>query len=109
MRDQNVSGLSKTGMHNVSGQSLIGSSGEYHPPTGMTHAPRAPSNKLEESTVAFGRPPQHVEGLTAFLRKEYYRRMGIYLNGGRKEEGLLLNFWKDNVSHTYKALKEQKA
>ncbi len=34
--------------------------------------------------------------------------MGIYLNGGRKEEGLLLNFWKDNVSEAYKILKEQK-
>ncbi len=34
--------------------------------------------------------------------------MGIYLNGGRKEEGLLLNFWKDNVSQAYKNLKEQK-
>ena len=50
----------------------------------------------------------HIEGLTAFLRKEYYRRMGIYLNGGRKEEGLLLNFWKDHVSEAYKALNEQK-
>ena len=34
--------------------------------------------------------------------------MGIYLNGGRKEEGLLLNFWKDHVSEAYKNLKEQK-
>ena len=42
-----------------------------------------------------------------FLRKEYYRRMGIYLNGGRKEEGLLFNFWKDNVSEAYKNHKEQ--
>ena len=50
----------------------------------------------------------HVEGLTDFLRKEYYRRMGIYLNGGRKEEGLLLNFWKEHVSETYKALEEEK-
>ena len=42
------------------------------------------------------------------MRREYYRRMGIYLNGGRKEEGLLLNFWKDHVSEAYKNLKEQK-
>lgn len=28
--------------------------------------------------------------------------MGIYLNGGRKEEGLLLNFWKDHVSEAYR-------
>ena len=34
--------------------------------------------------------------------------MGIYLNGGRKEEGLLLNFWKEHVSETYKALEEEK-
>ena len=47
-------------------------------------------------------------GLTEFLRNEYYRRNGIYLNGGRKEEGNLLNFWKDNVSEAYKNLKEQK-
>lgn len=68
----------------------------------------ATSNNLDESTAAIGRPPTHVPGLTDFLRKEYYRRMGIYLNGGRKEEGLLLNFWKDNVSEAYKSLKEQK-
>ena len=34
--------------------------------------------------------------------------MGIYLNGGRKEFGLLFNFWKDHVSETYKQLNEQK-
>ena len=66
-----------------------------------------PSNKLEDSTAAIGRPPVHVAGLTDFLRREYYRRMGIYLNGGRKEEGLLLNFWKEHVSETYKARNEQ--
>ena len=32
--------------------------------------------------------------------------MGIYLNGGRKDPGLLLNFWKDHVSETYKKLNE---
>ena len=42
------------------------------------------------------------------MRREYYRRMGIYLNGGRKEEGLLLNFWKENVSETYKNIIAQK-
>lgn len=51
--------------------------------------------------------PKRVEGLTEFLRKEYYRRMGIYLNGGRKEEGLLFNFWKDHVSEQYRKLREQ--
>lgn len=55
-----------------------------------------------------GRPPQHEAGLTEFLRREYYRRMGIYLNGSMKEEGLLLNFWKDHVSEAYKTLKEEK-
>lgn len=34
--------------------------------------------------------------------------MGIYLNGGRKEFGLLFNFWKDHVSETYRQLNEQK-
>lgn len=68
----------------------------------------ATSNKLEESTAALGRAPIHVDGLTEFLRKEYYRRMGIYLNGGRKEEGILFNFWKEHVSEAYKSLNEQK-
>jgi len=44
-------------------------------------------SNIDESTAAMGRPPAHVPGLTDFLRREYYRRMGIYLNGGRKEEG----------------------
>lgn len=68
----------------------------------------ATSAKLEESTAALGRAPIHVDGLTEFLRKEYYRRMGIYLNGGRKEEGILFNFWKEHVSEAYKNLAEQK-
>jgi len=34
--------------------------------------------------------------------------MGIYLNGSQKEEGLLLNFWKDHVSEAYKTLNEEK-
>ena len=69
---------------------------------------RTQSAKIDDSTAALGRPPTHIEGLTDFLRKEYYRRMGIYLNGGRKEFGLLFNFWKDHVSETYKKLNEQK-
>ena len=99
----------------------MGSSGEYVavPPQPSGNPPRDPYNKtmgatrathsnVEESTAALGRMPQHIEGLTEFLRKEYYRRMGIYLNGGRKEHGCLLNFWKDHVSETYKKLNEQK-
>ena len=69
---------------------------------------RNQSAKIDDSTAALGRPPTHIEGLTDFLRKEYYRRMGIYMNGGRKEFGLLFNFWKDHVSETYKKLNEQK-
>lgn len=65
------------------------------------------SNLIEESAAAVDRPPRLIEGLTEFLRKEYQRRMGIYLNGGRKEEGLLLNFWKENVSETHKQRHEQ--
>ena len=80
-------------------------------PANMTAAPNAlrvarNQSNLEESTAAMNRPPQLVKGLTEFLRREYYRRMGIYLNGGRKEEGLLLNFWKDHVSEAYKNLKD---
>ena len=73
----------------------------------MNSAGKTNSAQIDDSTAALGRPPQHVEGLTMFLRKEYYRRMGIYSNGGRKEEGLLFNFWKDNVSEAYKNHKEQ--
>jgi hypothetical protein len=67
---------------------------------------KAGSTNIDESTAAIGRPPRHIPGLTDFLRREYYRRMGIYLNGGRKEEGLLHTFWKDNVSEAYKNLKD---
>lgn len=63
---------------------------------------------LEESTAAMGRPAVHIPKLTEFLRKEYYRRNGIYLNGAQKEPGLLLNFWKDHVSEAYKHLNEVK-
>jgi hypothetical protein len=103
--------MSRNNAHHASGQSLVGSSGEYHPTSGQAQGRpviqgRATSNKLDESTAALGRPPTHIDGLTDFLRKEYYRRMGIYLNGGRKEEGLLLNFWKDHVSEAYKNLNE---
>ena len=69
---------------------------------------RATTSNIEESTAALGRAPQLVPGLTEFLRREYYRRMGIYLNGSLKEHGCLLNFWKDHVSETYKNLNEQK-
>lgn len=47
------------------------------------------SNKLEDSTAAPDRPPRRVQGLTAFLRKEYYRVKGIYINNSRGESDLL--------------------
>ena len=104
--------LNRSNVHQASGQSLIGSSGEVHTaiitgPNTQLKVNRVQSN-LEDSTAHAGRPPIHLPGLTDFLRKEYYRRMGIYLNGGRKEEGLLLNFWKDHVSEAYKNLNAQK-
>ena len=100
--------LNRSNAHQLSGQSLIGSSTEILPGATNTFKPQRTASKLEDSTAAPGRPPAHIQGLTEFLRREYYRRMGIYLNGSQKEEGLLLNFWKDHVSEAYKALNEEK-
>ena len=107
----NASQMTRNTNHQVSAHSLVGSSGEYHPPSRnqlQVQGATATSAKLEESTAALGRAPGRLEGLTEFLRKEYYRRMGIYLNGGRKEEGILFNFWKEHVSEAYKNLTGKK-
>ena len=64
------------------------------------------SNKLEDSTAAPNRPPRRITGLTPFLRKEYYRVVGIYINRSRGESEKLKEFWKDYVSETYKKLRE---
>ena len=41
---------------------------------------------LEKSSAHPGRPAIRVEGLLAFLRKEYYRRNGVYSNGAMNEQ-----------------------
>jgi hypothetical protein len=67
----------------------------------------AGSFKLEDSTAAPDRPPRRLNGLTPFLRKEYYRVVGIYINRSRGESDKLKQFWKDHVSETYKKLREK--
>lgn len=69
----------------------------------------ATSSKLEDSIAAADRPPRRVAELTAFLRKEYFRIHGIYIKGSRGESEKLKLFWKDNVSETYKKLREKQA
>ena len=43
------------------------------------------SGKLEDSVAAPDRLPIRVEGLTAFLRKEYLRVVGIFIKKSEKE------------------------
>jgi hypothetical protein len=69
----------------------------------------AASHKLEDSTAAPDRPPRRLNGLTPFLRKEYYRVVGIYINRSRAESDKLKQFWKDSVSETYKKLREKQS
>ena len=66
----------------------------------------AGSAKLEESVAAHDRPPRRVAGLTAFLRREYYRKLGVYINRSRGESDKLKQFWKDHVSETYTKIRE---
>lgn len=63
------------------------------------------SVNLDDSVAAHDRAPRQVEGLTTFLRKEYYRVVGIYINRARDEHKKLFNFWKENVSQSYKQLR----
>ena len=34
--------------------------------------------------------PQHIEGLTNFLRNEYHRKFGCFINGARDEDKKLI-------------------
>ena len=65
------------------------------------------STKLEDSVAQRG-GPQRISGLTEFLRSEYYRRMGVYTNRCRDEVSKLFEFWKNNVSSVYRAMREEK-
>lgn len=42
------------------------------------------------------------------MRKEYYRKLGVYINRARDEPKKLLEFWKDYVSAEYKKMREEK-
>ena len=66
------------------------------------------SNNLGDSVAHPDRPPIRLQGLTAFLRKDYYRKLGVYINRARDEPKKLLEFWKDYVSAEYKKLREEK-
>lgn len=70
----------------------------------MTHQ----SVKIEDSVAAMGREPRRVQGMTAFLRKEYYRRLGVYINRARDEGKKLFQFWKSHVSEVYRKKREDK-
>jgi len=52
------------------------------------------SQRLEESVADGSRGTVRIEGLTNFLRTEYRRFLGIYINGARDESDALFNFWK---------------
>ena len=56
---------------------------------------------MEESTQFKDGEGEYQEGLTDFLRSEYFRRYGIFVNGAQDEYDRLRDFWKDNVSQSY--------
>lgn len=62
------------------------------------------SNKFEESFKAHGRQPQYIPGLTDFLTKEHYKRIGVF----NKKETTLFNFWKSYVSAAYRERRDLK-
>ena len=72
------------------------------------HLDFAASTKMEDSTAAMNRQPMRIPGLSVFLRKEYYRRLGVYINRARDEHKKLHEFWKDYVSEMYKEAREKK-
>jgi hypothetical protein len=48
-----------------------------------------------------------VPGLTEFLREEYYRKFGLFINGSQNEHKQLLQFWRENVSEEHKKQRER--
>lgn len=111
-----ASQLSKGQIHQTSGQSLVGISerdgrNAYN------------SNHIDDSAAAIdrglkatshvvdsypqeGTKPEYLEGLTEFLRKEYYRRLGVYCNGARDEDRMLIDFWRNHVSEAHRQKRE---
>lgn len=85
--------MSKERLNQTSGASLHGISEREMPIKSSAN-----KNPLDESLAHPDRPTLYIEGLTAFLRKEYYRRMGVYCNGANDEEDKLMKFWFNYVS-----------
>ncbi len=65
------------------------------------------SAALEES-VSANRNAKVIPELTKFLRAEYFRRNGVYINKATNEFSRLMQFWKDNVSEVYRKKREEK-
>ena len=53
--------------------------------------------------------PQHIEGITEFLRAEYHRKFGCFINGARDEESKLVQFWRENISEDARKKRERLA
>ena len=86
--------LSKERLNQTSGASLPGISERDRLPL----KPQVNKSQHDDSLAHPDRPTIRIEGLTDFLRKEYYRRMGVYCNGANDEEDKLTKFWFNNVS-----------
>lgn len=56
------------------------------------------SMNLEDSIANPDRPAIRLDGLVSFLRNEYYRKTGIFINQAQNESDKLIQFWKDYVS-----------
>ena len=63
---------------------------------------------LEDSLAHPDRKPEKVKGLTEFLRKEYFRKNGVYCNGSANELTLLSDLWKFHISERHKHEQEIK-
>ena len=53
--------------------------------------------------------PQHIDGITEFLRSEYHRKFGCFINGARDEESKLVQFWRENISEEARKKRERVA
>ena len=63
---------------------------------------------MEESLAHPARPPMYIENLTDWLRKEYFRKNGVYCNGSNGEFKLLSDLWKFHISERNKHEQEIK-
>ena len=63
---------------------------------------------LEDSIAHPARPPKYIEHLTEWLRREYFRKNGVYCNGSTGEFKLLSDLWKFHISEKNKHEQELK-